>query len=67
MSVQSPVPADDPLMVAWTAYKATEEYANTKKWATSPQDTDGSLWAAFVEGYRARERAFPAQFRAEAK
>ncbi len=29
----SPVPADHPLMVAWNAYQATEDYANSKRWA----------------------------------
>lgn len=46
--------ANDPLMVAWTAYKATPAYANTKKWAASPQDVDGSLWAAFAQGWTER-------------
>ncbi len=46
----SPVPGDHPLMIAWTAYMATPEYANTKKWAMHAEHTEGSLWAAFVEG-----------------
>jgi hypothetical protein len=29
----SPVPADHPLMLAWNAYKETEEFKNSKKWA----------------------------------
>lgn len=29
-----PVPQDHPLMIAWTAYKATPEYANTLHWAS---------------------------------
>ena len=47
------VPDDDPLMIAWKAYKATQRFANTKRWAADPSYTDGSLWAAFAEGYRA--------------
>ena len=53
------VPADDPLMIAWNTYKTTEEFANTKKWAMEAEvrvehhHTDGSLWAAFEQGYRA--------------
>ncbi len=29
----TPVANDDPMMVAWNAYKAGDEFANTKKWA----------------------------------
>lgn len=68
------VPADDPLMIAWKAYQATDEYANTFKWATDPslrhrreedrqrreQHFEGTLWAAFIEGYEAcRNAEFP--------
>lgn len=35
MNAVSPVPADHPLMVAWTAYQQTDEFKNTFKWATS--------------------------------
>lgn len=30
---QAAVPAESPLMQAWTAYKQTEDYANGKAWA----------------------------------
>ena len=56
----APVSADDPRMIAWTAYKATDDYANTLKWALWPhnderkqQYVEGSLWAAFIEGFEA--------------
>jgi hypothetical protein len=51
----SPVSAEHPLMRAWTAYKASEAYANTKKWLAqgSPSGGDGELWAAFETGWRA--------------
>ena len=49
----SPVPADHPLMIAWEAYKATDEFSNTRTWASVPEGTDGSLWACFVAGYNA--------------
>lgn len=39
-------------MVAWTAYQATEDYANTKRWAGHGA-TDGSLWASFERGWLA--------------
>ena len=36
----APCPPDSALMKAWEAYKATEEYANSHKWATAyiPED-----------------------------
>jgi hypothetical protein len=62
MSVEGPVPASHPLMKAWIAYKASPEYANTLGWASQPQHTEGSLWAAFERGYRSYER-FPMEDR----
>ena len=44
---------DEPLMIAWNAYKATEEYANSRQWAEYKAHLDGSLWAAFCAGYAA--------------
>jgi hypothetical protein len=38
-------------MVAWSAYKSTDNYANSKKWAKYELHVDGSLWAAFSEGF----------------
>ena len=50
------VSKDHPLMKAWTVYQQTKEYENTLKWA--PTHSQGSLWAAFVEGFKAAtERA----------
>lgn len=49
-TAQSPLSANHPLMLAWEAYKATDEYANTKRWASHPEHAEGSLWAAFVAG-----------------
>lgn len=72
MSDQSPVPKDHPLMIAWEAYKLTEEYKNSLKWASTARVEDhgdgsmtltyphkeGSLWGAFMEGFN--RRAVPA-------
>lgn len=55
MSTMTPVPENHPLMVAWNAYKLTEDYANTLRWAVRSEHTEGSLWAAFEQGWRARE------------
>lgn len=49
----APVPNDHPMMIAWQAYKTTDEYANTRKWALHEAHVDGSLWAAFVAGFHA--------------
>lgn len=49
----TPVPKDHPLSVAWEKYKATDDFANTKKWAIHPEHVDGSLWAAFMAGFQA--------------
>lgn len=77
MPAMSPVPADHPLMIAWTAYQQTDDFKNTKQWATrnivittaetapeanrvNPEEererrAQGSLWAAFMAGFNARE------------
>lgn len=60
MTVSGPVPEDAPVMVAWTAYKETPDYANTKRWAVLPENVDGSLWAAFSTGFAAALTALPA-------
>jgi hypothetical protein len=58
MPTETPVPADHPMMKAWKAYEATDDFANSKKWAGKPEHVDGSLWAAFVQGWvRATEQA----------
>lgn len=53
MNAQSQVPADHPMIIAWELYKGTEDYTNTRKWAAIDEHRDGSLWAAFVEGWNA--------------
>lgn len=60
MSAQTPLPKDDPLMVAWEAHKATEQHANDVRWAKVEAHTVGSLWSAFEAGWRAREAALSA-------
>lgn len=51
-------PATDPLMIAFSAWHESAEYANTRRWALKPDHVDGSLWAAFEAGFKAAtERA----------
>ena len=56
MPTESPVPETDPMMIAWRAYSATDEYANTRRWATHEEHVNGSLWAAFIAGWFAAQR-----------
>jgi hypothetical protein len=51
MSEMIPIASDAPVMKAWEVYKATDDYANTKRWALESEHTDGSLWAAFLQGW----------------
>ena len=47
------VAKDNTMWLALVRYISTEHYTNTHKWATVPQHTKGSLWAAFIEGFKA--------------
>ena len=62
MSTQTPVPQNHPLMIAWNVYKATDDYQNTHRWAVHAQHTEGSLWGAFEQGWRAATAAPPRVF-----
>jgi len=68
--VMAKLPDDSPLMIAWNAYRATDGYANVLKWARHVKvqeretnalieiqhpHTEGSLWAAFMAGYKAAQ------------
>lgn len=64
------VPDDDPLMIAWKACQASEDYDNSRRWAETfiiksnghklgamsaeHPHLEGSLWAMFVAGWTAR-------------
>lgn len=41
MSVMTLLPKNDPRLIAWEAYKQTEEFANTKKWAAHAEHVQG--------------------------
>lgn len=55
--VMAPLPKDDPRIVAFEAYKRTDAYQNTRRWAQHPDHVDGSLWAAFLAGWEATRPA----------
>lgn len=50
---QSVVPNDHPEMKAWKRYVASPQYDNSYKWAVREEHRQGSMWAAFDEGWRA--------------
>ena len=50
----TPVSKDDPLWKAWVLYEQSNPYRNTRRWAGLEQHVDGSMWAAFSEGWNAR-------------
>lgn len=65
--VMQAVAKDDPLLIAWEAYKKTPSYGNALTWAQfvsiqARQDgnlainhphTEGSLWGVFMAGFNA--------------
>ena len=58
MSTQSPLPQNDPLLIAFQQLKHTPEYRNAVNWtikAENENHADGELWFAFAAGWNARE------------
>jgi len=53
MGTQTEIPIGHPMRDAWEAYKETEEFKNSQRWANIPEFIDGSLWTAFRAGYEA--------------
>ena len=67
MTAMAKVPDDHPLMIAWEKYRATEEAANSDKWARTLDVSEpmqgqiivehrhlsGALWATFAAGFNA--------------
>lgn len=43
-------------MVAWEAYKQTDDFKTTKVWAQHPAHVDGSLWAVIAHTTRKAKR-----------
>ena len=53
---QAQVPDEHPMKQAWDKYKASSAYENARKWALhneadAREYVDGSLWAAFCQGW----------------
>lgn len=53
MSTSAPMAKDDPIILAWKKYKESAEFTNTYHWGLHEGHLEGSLWAAFLAGYRA--------------
>jgi hypothetical protein len=50
-NVMQPLKENDPRMIAWEEYKASDEYKNSRRWAAYEAHTDGAMWAAFLQGW----------------
>ncbi len=57
MPVETALPENHPIMLAWNEYKLTDGFENTKKWAMYEDHVEGSLWTAFVAGYNAKRKS----------
>ena len=44
---------------AWQAYQSSPEYLNSWTWAGEIKHRDGSMWAAFVQGWNAAQQHRP--------
>lgn len=60
MADETKLRGDDPRIVAWEAFKASEGFANTRRWALHEEYVEGSLWAAFLAGTAMTAHARPA-------
>jgi len=59
MSTQSPLPQNDPVLIAFQKLKKTPEYQNAVKWTIKAElesQADGELWFAFAAGYEIATR-----------
>ena len=43
------------MLKAWAEWKLSEDYHNSRKWALLDEHVDGSLWAAFTQGWALRQ------------
>lgn len=56
MSTQSPLPQNDPMLIAFQKLKHTPEYKNAVNWtikAENESQADGELWFGFAAGWNA--------------
>ncbi|KKK60531.1 hypothetical protein LCGC14_3023430 [marine sediment metagenome] len=55
MPEMTPVDKSSALWQQWIIYRGTAEYAYMREWAGDNQHVKGSLWAAFMAGFKAGE------------
>jgi hypothetical protein len=48
----APIADNHPVMVAWNAFQETDDFKNSQKWASHPNNLQGSLWHMFFQGYQ---------------
>lgn len=53
MPIETQVSENNPMLIAWNKYKASDEYQNSRNWAKHEEHVDGSMWASFVIGWNA--------------
>lgn len=56
-TAQEMVDQNHPMVKAWRDYKTTSAFRNSRHRVAYAEHVDGSLWAAFVEGWNAAENA----------
>jgi hypothetical protein len=66
MRAETPVDPNSQLFQAWERYKQSERFVNSRKWALHPDAearayVDGSMWAAFEEGFNAALSSTPGE------
>lgn len=65
MSTQSPLPQNDPMLIAFQKLKHTPEYKNAVNWtikAENESQADGELWFGFAAGWNAHAEHASVQF-----
>lgn len=55
----TPIPADHPLMIAWSRYRTTHQYDQALRWLEHPEQREVQMWAAFMAGWEARKASEP--------
>jgi hypothetical protein len=55
----TPLPADHPLVLAWSRYRTTHQYDQALRWLEHPEHREGQMWAAFMAGWEAHKASQP--------
>lgn len=52
MRTATPCSSDDPMLIAWKEFEASDRFPVCVKWARIEKHTEGALWEAFCRGYQ---------------